>query len=224
MFIAKTPLVVGPDQLLQSRILEMTASSVKAGLHQAPYAGSAPGRIGPNSITQTLRALDELTVGKRERIWASSGLPDAAPTAMVPEAWFMTLVRAVREELPEGQAEAVLRWSGSLTADYVRANRIPAPAKVVLRLLPRAVSLPLLLWAVGKHAWTFAGSGTFRVEGRTLVLDGSPTARARPQGLSCSYYEAAFEGLLSLAAPGVHVRERCCRGAGAPDCRFELSP
>jgi divinyl protochlorophyllide a 8-vinyl-reductase len=201
----------------------MTASSVKTGLHQAPNAGSASGRIGPNSITQTLRALDELTPGNRARVWAASALTDAAPTAMVPEAWFMMLVRAVRQQLPAEQAEAVLRWSGSLTADYVRANRIPAPAKLILSVLPRAWALPLLLWAVGKHAWTFAGSGTFRVEGHTLVLDGSPTARAQPRGLSCSYYEAAFEGLLSLAAPGVQVRERCCRGAGAPDCRFELT-
>lgn len=66
-------------------------------------------------------------------------------------------------------------WSGPkrgrLTASYLLANRIPKPAQIVLGLLPARIGLKLLLKAIGGHAWTFAGVGTFSDRfGRLLTL------------------------------------------------------
>lgn len=190
------------------------------------HGGGVP-RIGPNAIVQTLRALAEshgdeaaATLSRR------ADLPHDSWTALVPESWFIRVIRELRVILPPSEAEAVLRRAGALTGDYVRENRIPAPFRLALALLPPRVALPLLIRAFRRHAWTFAGSGRFQVEGPfpgTLVLDGAPTCRhARGPERSGSYYEAAFETLLSLACPGIRVREAACRAVGDPACRFRL--
>jgi divinyl protochlorophyllide a 8-vinyl-reductase len=155
-----------------------------------------------------------------------AGLPAHRWDALIPEAWFIDVIRELRTWLPEDEAEAMLRRAGALTGDYVRENRIPVLFRGLLRALPSRWALPLLLRAFRRHAWTFAGSGRFRYEGvapPVLVLEGPPTCRA-PGGptRSGSYYEAAFETLLALAAPGIRVREVECEAAGDPACRFEL--
>jgi divinyl protochlorophyllide a 8-vinyl-reductase len=149
---------------------------------------------------------------------------------MIPEAWFVRLIKALRETVPPERAEAVLRRSGGYTADYVGQNRIPRPIRWVLKGLPRRLAVPILLQAFEKHAWTFAGAGRYAVEGPfpgAIVLDGCPTARPEaappPAGPACAYYEAAFQGLLALAAPGVRVIEINCQAAGEPRCRFQIS-
>jgi divinyl protochlorophyllide a 8-vinyl-reductase len=194
----------------------MTGPTVHSGVQ--PTA-----EIGPNAVLQTLVAVRELAPASVPEVLRVSGLGDEAPTRMIPEAWFIDLVRAVRRVVP-GEADGVLRRAGALTAAYVRKNRVPSPIRAVLAALPRKLAMPALLRAIARHAWTFAGSGVFHVEGsQWLVLEGSPTSRAGAAGpLQCGYYEAAFEGLLQLAHPGVRVHERCCQGAGAPACRFEL--
>jgi divinyl protochlorophyllide a 8-vinyl-reductase len=195
-----------------------------AQVHQAP-------RIGPNSVAQTLRALRELEPPEcAVRVAALAGLPEPLPEGMIPEAWFVQLIQALRAELPAGRSEAVLRRSGTYTAAYVGQRRIPAPVRGLLAVLPARLALPLLLAAFRRHAWTFAGAGTFTVEGGfpgTILLDGCPTCRTGSArslgGQAGAYYEAAFEGLLQLAARGVRVREIACQADGAPRCRFQLS-
>jgi divinyl protochlorophyllide a 8-vinyl-reductase len=192
---------------------------------------SSSHRIGPNSLLQTFRALRELEGEEAARaIPARAGLPEAWPDGMIPEAWFVQLIQAVRETLPGPRAEAVLRRSGTYTADYVGQNRIPAPFRGLLRVLPGRVGIPLLLAAFRRHAWTFAGAGRFSAEGSfpgTILLDGCPTCRAETTGAvhghAGAYYEAAFEGLLGLAARRVRVREVACQADHAPQCRFEIS-
>lgn len=168
----------------------------------------------------------------RERI----DLPDPWPVpgqtpSMIPEAWFLRAIDAVRDLLPPERAEAVLRRAGSLTARYVARHRIPRAFRWLLRWLPDRWALQLLLSAFERHAWTFAGSGTFRVvDGLTLSLTGCPTCRPAEDvphlgdvsGFSGAYYEAAFEDLIHLAAPRALVREVQCAHVGAPDCRFEI--
>ena len=97
------------------------------------------------------------------------------------------------------------------------------------RPAPR-LSVPLLLVAFQRHAWTFAGNGQFSFRGPfpgSLTLAGCPTCRpasgAEFEGPAGAYYEAAFEGLLRLAAPGLRVREAACQAMHAPLCRFEIS-
>lgn len=182
-------------------------------------------RIGPNAVLQTLRALDELAPGQRAPVEARAAL-EPLDEGMIPERVFVQLIRAVRELLPRERAEAVLRRSGALTAEYVRSHRIPAPIRATLAGLPAFMAMPLMLQAIERHAWTFAGAGTFGAEGKILLLDGAPTARKESgpptTGCSCAYYEAAFEGLLRLAARGVQVTETACQASGAAKCQFHI--
>lgn len=167
------------------------------------------------------------------RIAELAELPAVLPEGMIPEVLFVRLVRALRDTLPPERSEAVLRLSGAFTAAYVAKNRIPAPVRALLAVLPERLAVPLLLAAFRRNAWTFAGAGRFDVDaGRypgVILLDGCPTcredaARELPAGvLAGAYYEGAFEGLLRLAARRVRVREVACRArAGAP-CRFQIT-
>lgn len=185
------------------------------------------GKIGPNSVMRTLQAVEEAygpsLAGEVHR---RAALPSDRWNSLIPEDWFLSVIRELRTLLPENESEAMLRRAGALTGEYVRENRIPALFRRLLEVLPARLAVPLLLRAFRRHAWTFAGSGRFQFEGRhpsTLVLEGSPTCRL-PGGTerSGSYYEAAFETLLALAAPGIRVREVSCEAAGDPACRFEL--
>lgn len=198
---------------------------------QAPAAADAgaPGvpRIGPNAVVQTLRALAELegaTVADALRRRALP--PQAALDGMIPEAWFVRLTDALRDALPWARSEAVLRLAGRYTADYVAAHRIPGAVRTLLRRLPPRLAVPILLAAFRRHAWTFAGGGRFGLDGGypgAIVLAGCPTCRrGRRPAPAGGYYEAAFTGLLGLAAPGAVVREDACESRGAPSCRFTI--
>lgn len=195
-------------------------------VHPLPDPGSEA-RIGPNSVMRTLQALEERHGPEMaSRLHRRAGLPAHRWTALIPEVWFVDVIRELRTLLPEDEADEILRRAGALTGDYVRDNRVPAVFRRLLGILPSRWALPLLLRAFRRHAWTFAGSGRFRYEGAyppVLVLEGAPTCRSRgrPEG-SGSYYEAAFETLLALAAPGIRVREVACQATGDPACRFEL--
>jgi divinyl protochlorophyllide a 8-vinyl-reductase len=185
-------------------------------------------RIGPNAILQTRRALAELEGSdEQDALFRRMGLPEPLPPGMIPERWFLGCVETLRDALPADRAEAVLARSGAYTADYVRENRIPRPFRALLGHLPVRVALPLLLFAFRRHAWTFAGAGRFSVEGAfpgTLVLEGCPTCRVPTRAEhGGAYYEAAFAGLLAIAAPGVRVREKSCVTRGADRCTFEIT-
>lgn len=184
-------------------------------------------RIGPNAVLQTLAALERLEgADRRDSAARRAGIDPARLSGMVPEAWFLALIRAVRDLLPPARADAVLRLSGARTADYVAENRIPRPFRRLLAALPARLGIPLLLAAFRRHAWTFAGSGRFSVEGNypgTLILEQCPTCRLgtspTPAG---AYYEAAFEGLLHIVDARVRVREFRCRSVGDPSCQFAI--
>jgi divinyl protochlorophyllide a 8-vinyl-reductase len=181
-------------------------------------------------VLQTLRAVRELEEpALAQALPGRAQLPHEWPEGMIPEAWFLKLVGELRQALPEGRSEAVLRRSGTYTADYVGRNRIPAPFRALLKVLPARLAVPLLLFAFSRHAWTFAGGGRFSTQGPfpgTIVLEGCPTCRAEHAESTAhagAYYEAAFEGLLSLAARGVRVTEVECQAHHAPQCRFQIA-
>ncbi len=210
---------------VNTRVDRVSQPALQARRDARPAPRAAPALIGPNAVIQTLEALRAPEgPGLAERVASAADLPEREPEALVPEAWFVRLVAALRRELPRDRAEKVLAHSGAATARYVAVNRIPSAFRALLRLLPARVAIPLLLAAFRRHAWTFAGQSGFEVQGRypgSIVLDDAPTCRheTHPAG-SGSYYEAAFEGLLSLASPRVRVTEVDCRASGAPACRF----
>lgn len=189
-------------------------------------------RIGPNSVVQTLRAIEALeSQAVLSAVTEKAGLPEVDLGGLIPEDWFIRLVRALRSELPPERSELILERSGRWTAEYVRAHRIPGLAQRLLALLPARVALPLLLLAIRRHAWTFAGAGRFEVLGGypgEIVLENAPTCRTRNhcepnRGFAGGrYYAAAFESLVALAAPGIRVREVECLLQGDGRCRFVL--
>lgn len=205
-----------------------TQRVTKAHIHaSAAGVGQAGGEIGPNAVLQTMEALREFAgAGGPPLLATRAGIPRDFPEGMIPEAWFVRVTHELRGLLDERDAEAVLRRSGTLTGQYVSRNRVPAPIRLVLNALPPRMAVPLLLRAFRRHAWTFAGSGDFRVEGSypgILVLENAPTCRdGSGPARSCGYYEAAFESLLQMAAPGIRVTETECRAGGAPACRFVI--
>jgi divinyl protochlorophyllide a 8-vinyl-reductase len=188
-------------------------------------------RIGPNAITRVAETLDA-QLGRQPAcdVFAVAGLTGyllSPPTEMVDEADVTRLHQALRAELGGGVAAEVARDAGRRTADYLLANRIPRPVQWSLKHLPPALASRILLSAIGKHAWTFAGSGTFTAApGRPVVLAirGNPLcAGQRSDEPVCDFYAATFERLFQvLVHPATQVEETACEARGDDACRFEL--
>ncbi|MFN3294235.1 MAG: bacteriochlorophyll 4-vinyl reductase [Gemmobacter sp.] len=188
----------------------------------------ARNRIGPNAILQHLPVLDA-AIGPRMRhaLLHLAEVAEPPPdSGMIPQEDVARFHRFVRLYLPD-KAEAVQHAAGLGTADYILAHRIPRPAQALIRALPRPLGARLLAAAIAKHAWTFAGTGTFRIAARrplTFEIGRNPLAvPARAPG--CTWHAAVFAGLFgALVWPGVTVVETACCGCGDRVCRFELHP
>ncbi len=185
-------------------------------------------RIGPNAILQLVPVLDR-AIGNRARrgLFVEAGVALPPPDAgMLPETEVVRLHRSLWFWLPT-LAPDILRQAGLSTADYILANRIPLLAQRAIRLMPAPLAARVLARAIAKHAWTFAGSGQFNVEGSrplTLAIRQNPLATGTPNHASCHWHAAVFERLFStLVWPAVQVSETCCCAAGDPLCRFILT-
>jgi len=195
-------------------------------------AKAPPGHVGPNAITQVIAALharhgEAVCAG----VLARAGLAHYcahAPAEMVPEQDVSALQRAVRTELPLEAAEDVLSEAGRRTGDYLLNYRIPGFAQAILGIFPAMLASRALLGAIGGHAWTFAGSGTFRaMPGHPLVVEiaGCPLADGQAsQAPVCALYTGVFQRLFEvLVSPQAKAVETACCAMGAPACRFEMS-
>ncbi len=186
----------------------------------------AGARIGPNAVTRLAEALGAAAPA----IFAAAGLAHrlaTPPEAMVPEAEVTALHRALRAGLSPEAADRVAREAGRRTALYLLAHRIPRAMQALLRRLPPALAARLLLRAIGRHAWTFAGSGRFRILPGTpprFAIEHGPIARAGAAAHPvCGYYAATFETLCAtLVSPRARVEEIACEAMGAPACLFAL--
>jgi divinyl protochlorophyllide a 8-vinyl-reductase len=162
-------------------------------------------RIGPNAILQLLPVLDrELGREARDRLLMGIELPPA-DAGMWPEEACCAAHLAVWRGCGD-QAGAILAQAGQGTADYILAHRIPAAAKALIRALPAALGARLLTEAIARHAWTFIGSGRFRVTARaplTFEIEDNPLD---VPGRSCPWHTAVFARLYqTLVWPGVRV-------------------
>ncbi len=194
-------------------------------------SAAGPGRIGPNAVTQVAAALVSRYGPVRTRdLFSSVGLTrylDAPPHQMIDEREVIALHTAVREGLVENAVSAVNCDAGLATGDYLLAHRIPRPAQVVLRMLPARLAGALLLTAIRRHAWTFAGSGHFSAQGSKPILitiEDCPICRgAHTRAAACGYYTATFTRLFTrLVHPRARVRETACIARGDSACRFEV--
>lgn len=188
-------------------------------------------RVGPNAIIQLAAALREGRgdAGAAE-VFAAAGLThhlDRPPTEMVDETEVIALYRTLFQHVPSGDAATFAARSGTLTADYILANRIPAAIQAVLKRLPRWLAARVLLRAIARHAWTFAGSGTLSIAPGSplriepLRIEIADNALAMP---GCVWHAAVFERLFRvLVSPNAVVRHPDCCHAGARRCRFEIA-
>lgn len=189
----------------------------------------ATAKIGPNAILQLVPVLQDATGSDMTKhLLAMAGvfeLPDPA-AGLMEEAPAARLHQALRQELPE-VAPMLAREAGWRTADYILKNRIPAKAQRLLRLLPARLAVPLLARSVETHAWTFCGSGRFRLGATWLPvfeIADNPVVRGETSDVPlCHWHAAVFEHLFSaLCGRSWRCVETNCCAQGAPACRFEL--
>ena len=185
------------------------------------------GLIGPNAILQLLPVLEGACgIDRTAYMMQRAGLGGPpAETGMIPEGDAARLHQQLRRQEPS-LAASVSAEAGRRTADYILANRIPMPAQWVLKLLPPQPAAKVLSRAIDRHAWTFAGSGLFRVvDPWTFEITGNPLIRGEHSAdCLCHWHAAVFARLFQvLVAPNIQCREVQC-GACCADraCRFEL--
>ena len=195
------------------------------------------GRIGPNAITRVAEVLpSRLGSSATWTLFERAGLArylQQPPERMVDEDEVRTLHATLREQLGGALAREVSRAAGTATADYLLAHRIPRPLQRLLKRMPARAAAWVLLSAITRHAWTFAGSGRFAARALDRAQPGSPVVveiRGNPlcRGLvaeapACDYYAATFERLFRvLVHPRAAVVETDCEACGGDACRFEI--
>ncbi|MBK5947605.1 bacteriochlorophyll 4-vinyl reductase [Rhodobacter veldkampii DSM 11550] len=199
--------------------------------HNPSDAGGDVARIGPNAILQLIPVLDR-AVGRtaRDALFAQAGVAVPPPDAgMLPETDIARLHHTLRQTMPD-QAAQLAREAGLATGDYILANRIPALAQKVIRLLPKGLGSRILSGAIAKHSWTFAGSGDFTIVSLTPLtfeIAANPVvALDRAEAPICDWHAAVFERLFTtlIWRQGVTVTETACCARGDRACRFELRP
>jgi divinyl protochlorophyllide a 8-vinyl-reductase len=142
---------------------------------------------------------------------------------MIPQDIAIRAHQALFKLMRPHEAEAIAFDAGLRTGDYLLRHRIPKPAQWLLQRLPARLAADLLLAAIRKNAWTFAGSGQFaarRIKAHvTIDLFENPLA-ANP----CAWHRGVFHRLFSkLVAERVTVVETQCCAAGAASCRFVIT-
>ena len=204
---------------LQARAVARALPSGKAGT-------AGPGRVGPNAVIQLGAALRaRLGAHTTRAVFAGAGLQamlERPPAGMVEQAEAAALFASLFARLPRDLADEIAARAGLLTAEYVMRHRIPRAARLVLKTLPAALAAPLLLGAIRRHAWTFAGTGRVATQaGVPCLIEIADNPLAMP---GCAWHAAVFERLFrSLVSPHARVAQRLCCHAGAPVCRFEIA-
>ncbi len=186
-------------------------------------------KIGPNAILQLVPVLEDAAgPDMTAHILATAGvfeLPDPSD-GMIDEAPAARLHQALRHEMPESAA-MLAREAGWRTGDYILKHRIPAQVQRLLKLLPARVAAPILARAIAKHAWTFAGSGAFRLASTWPVvfeIADNPVVRGeKAETPVCHWHAAVFECLFStLCGADWRCDETACCAVGGGVCRFEM--
>ncbi|NEX11129.1 MAG: bacteriochlorophyll 4-vinyl reductase [Prosthecochloris sp.] len=185
---------------------------------------SEPAKIGPNSIIQTVAAL-ESKYGKAEAeaILTRAGhkhLIGNLPSEMTEESKFHALVQALDKELGEKVMTHILNDSGQRTAAYLLRVRIPGFFQKLLKPLPPGLAFRLLIFAISKNAWTFAGSGDFSyTTGKTPEITVKVTYPTIP--VVGNFYLGTFTRLLrELVSPNTKIESSITGTSGAITCRY----
>lgn len=186
-------------------------------------AGQA--RVGPNAVIQLANALrDRQGSAEARRFFDRHGLADLfddPPGDMIDQSIPATLMRSLWNDYDHRTAAATAADAGRRTADYIIAHRIPRIARTVFHATPRGIGARLLLAAIERHAWTFAGSGvceTSRTVPFLISIRDNPLAL--PQ---CCWHVAVFERLFRrLISGNAVVRHVGCHLDRGGACTFEI--
>lgn len=182
-------------------------------------------RVGPNAVIQLANALrDRLGAGEARRFFERCGhaaLFDSPPDDMIPQTVPAALMTALWTHYDHHTANGIAADAGRRTADYIIAHRIPRVAQMAFRLMPRKTGAGLLLSAIERHAWTFAGSGACKTSGtQPFLISIRDNPLALPQ---CCWHVAVFERLFRrlISGDAVVSHAGCCLDGGAA-CIFEI--
>ncbi|CAH2601033.1 Bacteriochlorophyll synthase 23 kDa chain [Rhodovastum atsumiense] len=201
-------------------------------LHADAPAHDGPARIGPNAIIRVAEVLRaEAGEAATADLFRAAGLDHylaAMPERMVDETEVTALQQALRATLGLPRAHEIAFAAGVRTADYLLAHRIPRPVQWLLHILPPLLAARVLLNAISRHAWTFAGSGSFTAEtGRPVrvTIARCPICRgATAQEPLCDFYAGTFERLFRvLVHRRSRVTETSCEAKGGHACVFEIA-
>ncbi len=197
--------------------------TVTADATAAPFAGTAC--VGPNAVTQLRDAIQRRCGAKTRhhffRVAGCEKWENIALDRMIPETIPGALFSSLHLFFRADVADDLAAEAGLGTADYVMANRIPKPARLLLGLLPAPLAARLLLKAIEKHAWTFAGSGRCRViPGRPAVIKIADNPLKMP---GCVWHVAVFRRLFqTFVSPAAAVQQGHTLQDGTHICRFEI--
>jgi divinyl protochlorophyllide a 8-vinyl-reductase len=167
-------------------------------------------RIGPNAVTRLSEALRAAGFNARS-LFVAAGVAqayDQPPTAMTPETDVITLYATLGAELGIDRSARIAADAGRRTGNYLLAHRIPKPVQALLRPLPARIAGPILLRAIQRNAWTFAGRGTVTTaaKGRAFAVTFTKAPTCDVPALR-AFYAGTFERLFTtLVAPKSTVR------------------
>jgi divinyl protochlorophyllide a 8-vinyl-reductase len=191
------------------------------------HADLAANRVGPNAIIQTREALDALCgIARRTEIFEHArlgALGDYELRDLVDVSQVNALNAAIGQRLQPWLAHAVLRCAGELTGAYVLENRIPRPAHRLLQALPGPIAQRLLMKAIGKNAWTFAGQARVETGADWILIHNNPICQGGLGFSRCEWHVAVFLRLFrTLVGPSIRISETGCAGQGSDGCRFTV--
>ena len=185
---------------------------------------NTPSKIGPNSIIQTVAAL-EAKYGKPEaeailkRIGQGHYIGNL-PTEMIEESKFHSIVTLLQKEIGDTNTSSILQSSGERTARYLLKVRIPRIFQKFLKLLPPRLAFRLFLFAISKNAWTFAGSGEF-----SYTMNQPPEITVKvtypSHPVVGNFYLGTFSVLLKeLVNPKTKIKANIRQGNNAIRCHY----
>ena len=204
---------------------------MQAPAFAAPASAAHAGRIGPNAVIRVAEALDAFdNHALTTRIFNAANLSSyltTPPAEMIPEGEVTELHKVLHSVLGDSRARSIGWVAGQRTADYLLANRIPHPVQSILKVLPAALAARILIAAISRNSWTFAGSGRFSAahgHPTRLTIANGPICREAHSAMPyCDFYAGTFERLFKvLVHPDTRVVETECMAQGAPACVFEI--
>jgi divinyl protochlorophyllide a 8-vinyl-reductase len=183
-------------------------------------------KIGPNSIIQTAESLREhCGIEVKTKVLQDAGLDQyntELPSDMTTETHFHWFVKSLLSDQGKEMAAEILQDSGERTAVYLLKNRIPGFFQTIVKPLPNKLGLKMLLFAISKNAWTFAGSGEFSYNiGEASYIKVIVTHPSEP--VVSNFYFGTFKRLLGeLISANIRLELETLEAGECIECTYHI--